>query len=315
MKKLLLTLATLALIAPLGACSKADASNPSSSEQPTTTESSSSEADPTAADLIENYQAIMYIHSEDAKVIDDEHLTQKLPKREQFGELQLKIKVRGEETTRTIGTADFSIVGEYDDTKVWLREDDDNLIVSGPTSFTLKAAFHFADTDEDVEKQWTISWELPDSHIIEINAYDYGSVTNYGLSYSDLNPSAIAEGTPNGVMLQMNGGGSYGWAVHTALSCIRSVTIEFERLGVFSSVQVWGSKEWGTYVEKTGDVKINKVRDDVVDNKLTFDFSEKLVEFDGGDYYLKLWFWNSADLGEGQSSLVKSVSFEVVPSL
>lgn len=315
MKKLLLTLATLALIAPLGACSKADASKPSGGEQPTTTESSSSEVPPTAADLIENYQAIMYIHSEDAKVIDDEHLTQKLPKREQFGELQLKIKVRGEETTRTIGTADFSIVGEYDDEKVWLRESDDNLIVSGPTSFTLKAAFHFADTDEDVEKQWTISWQHPDSHIIEINAYDYGSLTNYNLSYSDLNPSAIAEGTPEGAMLQMSNSGSYGWSVYTALSCIRSVTIEFERLGVFSSVKAWGSKVWGTYMEQTGDVEIEKRRDDVVDNKLTFDFSEKLAEFDGSDYYLKLWFWNDEDFGEGQSSLVKSISFEVVPSV
>ena len=302
MKKLLLTLATLALIAPLGACSKADAKG---SEQPA----------PTAADLIENYQTIMYIHSEDAKVIDDEHLTQKLPKREQFGELQLKIKVRGEETLRTIGTADFSIVGEYDDEKVWLRESDDNLIVSGPTSFTLKAAFHFADTDEDVEKQWTISWQLPDSHIIEINANNYGSITNYGVSYSDLNPSAIDEGTPEGAMLQRTGGGSYGWAVHTAVSYIRSVTIEFERLGVFSSVQVWGSKVWGTYMEQAGDVKIDKVRADVVENKIVVDFSEKLVEFDGSDYYLKLWFWNNAEYGEGQSSLVKSISFEVGPSL
>ncbi len=308
MKKLLLTLATLALLAPLSACSKEGAEGGNNNPP------QSSEAAPTAADLITNTQ-IMYGVDADAVIIDGEHLELTLPAIESYVKLSTRISVKDEANPRDVEST-FALVGEYDAEKVDLDEDEGSFFIhiSAETSFTLKTSFHFADTDEDVEKEFTITTKIPSRCAIVASRSNEGSRVNYGTDFSTTN--GIPETVSDEISLcEMSSSGSYGYGWFNAqVATVRKVIIKFNRVGVFSSVKVWGSLDKTTYVEKTGDIGINKTRSDLTaNNEVVVDFSDVQTQFaQESPYYVKLWFWNSTEYSE-ETSLIDSILVMYTP--
>lgn len=308
MKKLLLTLATLALLAPLSACSKGGAEGGNNNPPQT------SEAAPTAADLITNTQ-IMYGEYADAVTIDGEHLELTLPAMEGYVKLSTRISVKNEADPRNVASS-FALVGEYDAEKVLLNEDEGSfyLLVKAETSFTLKTSFHFADTDEDIEKEYTITTKIPSRCAIVASRSNEGNRVNYGTNFSTTN--GIPETVSDEISLcEMSNSGSYGYGWFNAeVATVRKVIIKFNRVGVFSSVKVWGSLDKTTYVEKTGDIGINKTRSDLTaNNEVVVDFSSVQTQFaPGSPYYVKLWFWNSTEYSE-ETSLIDSILVMYTP--
>lgn len=309
MKKFLKTLIPFLLVTPmlLSGCGGKKSSgndNPSDDTPADTT--------PTAATLIENIQVVYDVDFEDDSIIDDSHLSLTLPKQEQFALLGLKIKVKGESEKRDIASPTFSLVGTYDAEKVEL--DEGWLKIKDATSFTLKVNFHFEDTNEDVEKQWTTSWSLPTNRLVYISRYNYTTVSNYGLSFADNHGFPESTSDANQSLAEMTPEGVYGFAIYTQLQKLIKVTYTFKRAGCFSSVSTWATK-WenrSTFVEKDGDIKVHNVYTEVSNNILVVDFSEKADNFTEAPYAFNCWFWNDDDVSEN-NSLIESIMIEYVP--
>ena len=305
MKKLIKTFIPFIVMVPflLTGCSKKSGGS-SNNDKP-------AEPAPTAETLIENVQVVYHADGEDSLVIDNSHLANVLPKQEQWVELKLQIKVKGESEKRSIESATFTLADGYDSEKVEL--DEGWVKIKGVTNFGLKAQFHFDDTNEDVSKEWATTWTMPATQSITI-LRGMASQSNYGLSFADTNGFPESTSDANGSLAEMVKNGSYGYAFYAKLQKLVKVTYEFNRLGCFSEVSTWATK-WdnrNTYITKDGDVMIEDMTNTmVVDGKLVVDFAEKDSEFTEAPYAFQCWFWNSASSEE--TSLIKSITLEYIP--
>lgn len=267
---------------------------------------------PSAKTLIENIQITYNVDFEDDSIIDDHHLSLTLPKQEQFAQLSLKIKVKGEEEKRDIAEPTFSLVGEYNSELVEL--DEDWLKIKDATSFTLKVRFHFEDTNEYVEKQWNTTWSLPEARIVYVSRYNYTTVSNYGLSFADNSGFPESTTDANQSLAEMSPDGSYGYAFFARLQKINKVVYRFSSVGCFQSVDTWATK-WenkDTYIERDGDVKVSGLYTSVSNKELVIDFSEKADSFTEAPYAFNCWFWNDSAISANKS-FIESITIEYVP--